>query len=69
MDIWYNKKAVDLLTKNSKSLIHPFIVKGKVLQLTHIKDANTDADIVMRLMNGLHNSMIKFMPRVMLLRY
>jgi DNA repair photolyase len=28
MDIWYNKKAVDLLTKNSKSLIHPFIVKG-----------------------------------------
>ena len=28
MDIWYNKNGADLLTKNSKSVIHPFIVKG-----------------------------------------
>ena len=28
MDVWYNKKGADLGTKNSKSIIHPFIVKG-----------------------------------------
>jgi DNA repair photolyase len=28
MDIWYNKKGPDLVRKNSKSIIHPFIVKG-----------------------------------------
>jgi hypothetical protein len=28
MDIWYNKKGVDLLTKYSKSMVHPFIVQG-----------------------------------------
>ena len=28
MDLWYDKKGPYLLTKNSKSIIHPFIVKG-----------------------------------------
>lgn len=28
MDIWYDKKGPDIVTKNSKSLIHPFMVKG-----------------------------------------
>ncbi len=28
MDIWYDKKGPNLVTKNSKSIIHPFIVKG-----------------------------------------
>ncbi|MFL6431255.1 MAG: SPL family radical SAM protein [Nitrososphaeraceae archaeon] len=28
MEIWYDKKGPDLVTKNSKSIIHPFIVKG-----------------------------------------
>jgi len=27
-DTWYNKKGPELITKNSKSIIHPFIVKG-----------------------------------------
>ena len=31
MDIWYNKKG-DIVTKNSKSIIHPFIVKGRQLE-------------------------------------
>jgi DNA repair photolyase len=28
MDMWYNKKGPELVTKNSKSIIHQFIVKG-----------------------------------------
>jgi DNA repair photolyase len=28
MDLWYDKKGPYFLTKNSKSIIHPFIVKG-----------------------------------------
>jgi len=28
IDTWYDKKGPDLVTKNSKSVIHPFIVKG-----------------------------------------
>src|SRR5919107_534350 len=28
MDIWYDKKGPNLVTKNSKSILHSFIVKG-----------------------------------------
>jgi DNA repair photolyase len=28
MDMWYNKNGASFVTKNSKSIIHPFIVKG-----------------------------------------
>src|SRR5918912_3285352 len=28
MNLWYDNKGPNFLTKNSKSIIHPFVVKG-----------------------------------------
>jgi hypothetical protein len=63
---WYQTKAPDFSTKNSKSIIHTFTVRGhKGLTLIHTKDVNIDVHIATPRMNGLQNFMTKYMQKVM----
>ena len=64
-----SKSAPKLETKTSKSLIHPFVVREKIMasQLIHIKDVNIDVVTAMRRTYGHRNSLIKSMQKATLL--